>query len=43
MEGYGPDGFKTAVVTPLIMKLSLPVDDLKNYHLYLALVSCQTG
>ena len=31
-EGLVPDGFKEAVVTPLIKKASLPVDDLKNYH-----------
>ena len=28
-----PDGFKKAVVTPLIKKACLPVEDLKNYHL----------
>ena len=27
-----PDGFKKALVTPLIKKASLPVGDLKNYH-----------
>ena len=27
MEGYDPDGFKTAVVTLLIKKATLPVDD----------------
>ena len=27
-----PDGFKKAVVTPLIKKASLPVEDLKNYR-----------
>ena len=27
-----PDGFKSAVVTPLIKKSSLSKDDLKNYH-----------
>ena len=26
-----PDGFKTAVVTPLIKKATLPVYDLKSY------------
>ena len=31
-EGLVPDGFKKAVVTPLIKKASLPVEDLKNYH-----------
>ena len=31
-EGLVPDGFKKAVVTPLIKKASLPVDDLKNFH-----------
>ena len=31
-EGLVPDGFKRAVVTPLIKKASLPVEDLKNYH-----------
>ena len=30
-EGHVPDGFKKAVVTPLIKKASLPVDDLKSY------------
>ena len=30
-EGLVPDGFKKAVVTPLIQKASLPVEDLKNY------------
>ena len=25
-------GFKTAAVTPLIKKTTLPADDLKNYH-----------
>ena len=30
-EGLVPDGFKKAVVTPLIKKASLPVEDLKNY------------
>ena len=29
-EGLVPDGFKKAVVTPLIKKASLPVEDLKN-------------
>ena len=27
-----PDGFRKAVVIPLIKKASLPVEDLKNYH-----------
>ena len=31
-EGVVPDGFKKAVVTPLIQKASLPVEDLKSYH-----------
>ena len=31
-EGLVPDGFKKAVVTPLIKKASLPVVDLKNYR-----------
>ena len=26
------NAFKTAVVTPLIKKVNLPSDDLKNYH-----------
>ena len=30
-EGLVPDGFKKAVVTPLIKKASLPVEDLRNY------------
>ena len=30
--GLVPDGFKKAVVTPLITKVSLPVEDLKNYR-----------
>ena len=30
-EGLVPDAFKKAVVTPLIKKASLPVEDLKNY------------
>ena len=30
-EGLVPDGFKKAVVTPLIKKVLLPVEDLKNY------------
>ena len=29
---YVPDGFKTAIVTPLIKNATLLVDDLKNYH-----------
>ena len=32
-EGLVLDGFKKAVVTPLIKKASLPVEDLKNYRL----------
>ena len=32
MESYVPDSFKTAVVTPLIKKATLPADDLKNYR-----------
>ena len=32
MEGCIPDGFKTAVVSPLIKKATLPADDFKNYH-----------
>ena len=31
MEGCVPDAFKTAVVTPLIKKATLPSDDLMNY------------
>ena len=31
-EGLVPDGLKQAVVTPLIKKASLPVEDLKNYR-----------
>ena len=31
-EGLVPDGLKKAVVTPLVKKASLPVEDLKNYH-----------
>ena len=31
-EGAVPDGFKSAVVSPLIKKSSLSKDDLKNYH-----------
>ena len=31
-EGLVPDGFKKAVVTPLIKKASLPVEDLINYR-----------
>ena len=30
-EGLVPDGFKKTVVTPLIKKASLPLEDLKNY------------
>ena len=32
MEGCVPDGFKTAVVSPLIRKATVPADDFKNYH-----------
>ena len=32
LEGCIPDGFKSAVVTPLIKKPTLPADDLKNYR-----------
>ena len=32
MEGCVPDGFKTAVVSPLIKKATLPADDFKNYR-----------
>ena len=32
MEGFVPDAFETAVVTPLIKKANLSSDDLKNYH-----------
>ena len=32
MEGYVPEAFKSAVVTPLIKKPNLPSNDLKNYH-----------
>ena len=31
-EGHVPVGFKKAVVTPIIKKASLPVDDFKNYR-----------
>ena len=31
-EGLVPDGLKKTVVTPLIKKASLPVEDLKNYR-----------
>ena len=31
-EGHVPDGFKKAIVTPVIKKASLSVDDLKNYR-----------
>ena len=31
-EGLMPDSFKSAIVTPLIKKPSLPTDDLKNYR-----------
>ena len=33
-EGLVPDGLKKAVVTPLIKKASLPVEDLKNYCIW---------
>ena len=32
LEGAIPDGFKSAVVTPLIKKSSLSKDELKNYR-----------
>ena len=32
MEGCVPDGFKTAVVSPLIKKATLPADDFRNYR-----------
>ena len=32
MEGYVPDGFKTALVTSLVKKATLLEDDLKNYR-----------
>ena len=32
MEGCVPDGFKTAVVSSIIKKATLPADDFKNYH-----------
>ena len=32
MEGYVPDTFKSAMVTPLIKKPNLPSYDLKNYR-----------
>ena len=32
MEGYIPDGFKTAVVSPIIKKATLSVDDFTNYR-----------
>ena len=32
MEGCVPDGFKTAVVSPLIKKATLPAGDFKNYR-----------
>ena len=32
LEGCVPDGFKTAVVSPLIKKATLPTDDFKNYR-----------
>ena len=44
-----PDGFKKAVVTKLIKKASLPVEDLKNYcpvsglSLISKLVECAVG
>ena len=31
-EGLVPDGFKNAVVTPLMKKASLPVEDFKKYR-----------
>ena len=31
-EGLVPDGFKKAIVTPLIKKASLLIEDLKNYR-----------
>ena len=41
IEGHVPDGFKTALVTPVLKKSYLPADDLKTIALYLALVSFQ--
>ena len=41
MEGYVPNGFKTAVDTPLLKKANLQADDLKTIILYLASVSYQ--
>ena len=32
MDGCVPDGFKTAVVSPIIKRATLPADDFKNYH-----------
>ena len=32
MEGCVPDGFKIAVVSPLLKKVTLSADDFKNYH-----------
>ena len=32
IEGCVTKGFKTAVVSPLIKKATLPADDFKNYH-----------
>ena len=37
MGGYVHDSFKTAVVTSLIKKATLPADDLKNYCLVFGL------
>ena len=31
-DGFVSEGFKKAVVTPLIKKASLPHDDMKNYR-----------
>ena len=31
LERHVPDGLKSAVITPLIIKSTLPVDGLKNY------------
>ena len=32
MEGCVPEGFKTAVVSPILKKATLPPDDFKKYH-----------
>ena len=32
MEGYVLDGFKTAVVSPLLEKATLPAHDFMNYR-----------